>query len=122
MAKKKAFELVGVGTPTKSSGIPVTYTFAGVLTTVFVFGLHPSNVVDRDEDDCRVVENRELAEHAIEAVKSIWQWFNQQRDEAVASYVFDIIQRERREERMASSAPASESTGIASAAKQTTPA
>ena len=118
-AKKQAFELVGVGIPTTKSrftGLPVTYISAGSLLTVFVFGLHPSNVMDRDEDDCEVIENQKLAEDAIEAVKSIWQWFNQQRDEAVASYVFDVTERERREERMASGAPASGPSRTASAA------
>jgi hypothetical protein len=86
--KKKTFELVGIGLPPRGAfaGVPVTYMHGGVLMTVWVFGLHPTNVVNSDTDDCEEIKNRELAEDAIEAVKSLWQWFNQQRDEAVASY------------------------------------
>ena len=85
MANEKKFELVGVSTPTESRGIPVTYMLAGNFMTVYMFGLHPSNVVDRDDGDCKVVENRELAANAITVVESIWQWFDQQRDAAVAT-------------------------------------
>jgi hypothetical protein len=71
--------------------------------TVYVFGLHPSNVVDRDDDDCNVVEDRELAENSIKIIESLWQWFDQQRDEAVASYVRDLNEQERLEKRTAAS-------------------
>ena len=103
MSKKKPFELVGVGTPTNSSGIPVTYTSAGGCTTVYVFGLHPSNVMDRDDDDCKVIDNRELAENAVQAIGSIWRWFDDMRNAAVADYLFEQTEQERREERKAAS-------------------
>ena len=91
MAKKKTFELVGVGRPTdddsSSAGIPVTYICAGSLTTVYVFGLHPSRVMDRDDAHCEVIGNRELAEDAIATIKALWHWFSDQRDYVVDEYL-----------------------------------
>jgi hypothetical protein len=90
MAKKKHFEFVGVGKPTNNkyyAGIPVTYRCAGNLKTVYVFGIHPSDVMDRDADDSEVIGDEELAEDAIATVKALWQWFSDQRDCTVDHYL-----------------------------------
>ena len=105
LAKKKKFELIGVGSPTDSAGVPVTYMCSGNLTTVYVFGLHPSRVMDCDYEHCKVIGNRELAEHAIETVKSIWQWFCDNRDFAVHEYLFGISEREREQRILTSGEP-----------------
>jgi hypothetical protein len=105
MAKTKTFEFVGVGRPTNkyssSAGIPVTYMCAGSPKTVYVFGLHPSDVMDRDGEDCEVIGNQELAEDAIASVKSLWQWFIDQRDYAVNDYLYRKNEQEQREKRTA---------------------
>ena len=101
MAKKK-FELVGVGRPSHKfspSGIPVTCTAAGSLTTVYVFGLHPSDVMDGDSDEREVIGNRELAEDALATVQALWRWFDDQRDEAGSSYLCRKTELEEREKR-----------------------
>jgi hypothetical protein len=103
MAKKKKFEFVGVGRPTdkysSSAGIPVTYICDGSPKTVYVFGLHPSDVMDRDAEDCEVIGDQELAEDAIASVKSLWQWFSDQRDYAVNDYLYRKNEQEQREKR-----------------------
>jgi hypothetical protein len=104
MAKKKTFEFVGVGKPTNNkyyAGIPVTYMCAGIPMTVYVFGLHPSDVMDRDDDDCQVIGNQELAEDAIATVKALWQWFSDQRDCAVNDYLYRKNEQEQRERKTA---------------------
>ena len=88
MAKKKTFEFVGIGAPTNSAGIPVTYILSGIVTvTVYVFGLHPAEVYDRDECDCKAIQDVQMAAHAVDAVKEIWEWVEGNREFAIQSYL-----------------------------------
>jgi hypothetical protein len=76
--------LIGVGLPTDSGNIPVTFLDGGIPITVFVGGLHISDVKSSDmSDDC---VDETLAEHAIKAVEEIVDCWNDYKNNIISNY------------------------------------
>ena len=87
MTKKKEValpSLIGVGFPTDVGTIPVTYVEGGLPITVFVGGLHISDVTSSEFTDACVDET--LAKHAIKAVQEIVDCWNAYRNNIISNY------------------------------------
>jgi hypothetical protein len=109
--------LVGVGLPTESGNLPVTYLRKGVPVVVYVGGLNLSYVSlkdDYEEDDANLDE--ELATDALNTVKEIVECWGEYRESSIEIHL-QMRDHERRKKRMSmleAQPPTNNTGGIAS--------